>query len=256
MFTRSKKRNVLFLVIAVVAVAAILLFGETVIAGEWHGGGHWYGWGWGWPYYGLGVATGAFLSYPYYYYPYYPYSYYPYYPYAPAYSPSPRVIVRERETAKDAWYYYCREYDAYYPYVRRCPGGWEKVPAVPPPSLPQPPASIIDKMTLRVNFDVDKAIIRSSDKAALDKAVAFVKKYPEANIELVGYTDNTGTEAHNLRLSEKRAQAVKQYLIKEAGVDQSQISALGRGESNPVADNKTAQGRSENRRVEILILRR
>lgn len=259
MFTRSKKYKILFLIVAA-AISAILISSGTVIAGGWHGGAHWHGgWGWGWPYYGLGFATGAFLSYPYYYYPYYPYySYYPYYPYtyAPAYRPSRSVIVRERKPAMDTWYYYCRKSDAYYPYVRRCPGGWEKVPVVPRPSSPQPVASIIDKMTLRVNFDVDQAIIRLSDKAALYKAVDFVKKYPKANIELNGYTDNIGTEAHNLRLSEKRAQAVKQYLIKEAGIDQSQISAFGRGESNPVADNKTAEGRFKNRRVEILILRR
>jgi outer membrane protein OmpA-like peptidoglycan-associated protein len=124
----------------------------------------------------------------------------------------------------------------------------------PPPPPPPPTANIIDKMTLKVNFDVDQAIIRSGDKVALDKAVDFVKRYPNAKIELYGYTDNNGTEAHNRRLSEKRAQAVKQNLIEEAGVDQSRISTFGRGESNPVADNKTEKGRSENRRVEILIL--
>ncbi len=265
MFTRSKKNKILFLV-AAVAVTVILMFAGIAMAGggHWHGGGYWHGgWGWGWPYYGLGLATGAFLSYPYYYYPYYPYySYYPYYPYtyAPTYRPSQRVIVRERKRAMDTWYYYCRQSHAYYPYVRRCPGGWEKVPALPPPSLPQPAAkpaaSVIDKMTLKVNFDVDQAIIRLSDKPALDRAVDFVKKYPKATIEIDGYTDNTGTEAHNMLLSERRAQAVKQYLIKEAGIDQSQIVAFGRGESNPVADNKTAEGKFENRRVEILILRR
>ena len=110
-------------------------------------------------------------------------------------------------------------------------------------------------MTLRINFDIDQAIIRSGDKAALDKVVGFVRKYPNAKIELDGYTDNTGTEAHNQRLSEKRAKAVKQYLVTEAGVDPSRISAFGRGESNPVADNRTEEGRFENRRVEILILR-
>ncbi len=126
----------------------------------------------------------------------------------------------------------------------------------PPPPSPQPTAKVIDKMTLRVNFDVDRSIIRSSDKAALDKVVDFVKKYPNARIELDGYTDNRGTEAHNRRLSEKRAQAVKRYLQKEAGVDESRISTFGRGESNPVADNKTEEGRFENRRVEILILQK
>ncbi|MCX5870847.1 MAG: OmpA family protein [Deltaproteobacteria bacterium] len=109
-------------------------------------------------------------------------------------------------------------------------------------------------MTLKVNFDVDQAIIRSGDKVALDKVVDFVKKYPNAKIELYGYTDNNGTEAYNRRLSEKRAQAVNQYLIEVAGVDQSRTSTFGHGESNPVADNKTVKGRFENRRVEILIL--
>jgi outer membrane protein OmpA-like peptidoglycan-associated protein len=127
-------------------------------------------------------------------------------------------------------------------------------PPPPPPSVTKPAAKIIDKMTLRVNFDVDQAIIRPGDKAALDKVIAFVKKYPDAKIELDGYTDDRGTEAHNLRLSESRAQAVKQYLIKEAGVVPSRILTFGRGESNPVADNKTERGRFENRRVEILIL--
>jgi outer membrane protein OmpA-like peptidoglycan-associated protein len=127
-------------------------------------------------------------------------------------------------------------------------------PPPPPPSLAKPTAKIVDKMTLRVNFNVDQAIIRSGDKADLDRVAGFVKKYPNAKIELDGYTDDRGTEAHNRRLSEKRAQAVKQYLIEEAGVDPSRISAIGRGELDPVADNKTAKGRFENRRVEILIL--
>jgi outer membrane protein OmpA-like peptidoglycan-associated protein len=128
-------------------------------------------------------------------------------------------------------------------------------PPPPPPVLPHQTARIIDKMTLRVNFNVDQANIRSGDKAALDKVLGFVKKYPDAKIELDGYTDNSGTEAYNQRLSEKRAQAVKKYLVEEAGVDPSRISTVGRGESNPIADNKTEKGRFENRRVEILILR-
>jgi outer membrane protein OmpA-like peptidoglycan-associated protein len=128
-------------------------------------------------------------------------------------------------------------------------------PPPPPPALPHSTTKIIEKMTLRVNFNVDQAIIRSGDKAALDKVVGFVKKYPNAKIELDGYTDNSGTEAHNQRLSEKRAQAVKQYLVEEAGVNPSRISTFGRGELNPIADNKTEKGRFENRRVEILILR-
>jgi outer membrane protein OmpA-like peptidoglycan-associated protein len=127
-------------------------------------------------------------------------------------------------------------------------------PPPPPPPRPKPAAKVIDRMTLRVNFEVNQSALLPSDKAVLDKAVAFVKKYPDAKIELDGYTDNTGTEAYNRLLSEKRAQTVKQYLIREAAVDPSRISTVGRGESNPVGDNQTAEGRFENRRVEILIL--
>jgi OOP family OmpA-OmpF porin len=129
-------------------------------------------------------------------------------------------------------------------------------PPPPPPPVQRPAARIIDKMTLRVNFDVDQAIIRSGDKAVLDRAVEFVKKYPDAKIQLDGYTDNRGSEAYNRRLSEKRAQAVKQYLIGEVGIAPSRISTVGRGESDPVADNKTEKGRADNRRVEILILQK
>ena len=164
------KSKRLILVVTLIAIAAVLVSGGTVTAaggwrgggGHWsgshgwhggHGGGHWSGgWGWGWPYYGLGLATGAFLSYPYYYQPYYPYYPYDPYAYAPAYSPSTRVIVREREpayaderaysepartrsSAGETWYY-CRKSNAYYQYVRRCAGRWEKVPAVPPSSEP------------------------------------------------------------------------------------------------------------------------
>jgi outer membrane protein OmpA-like peptidoglycan-associated protein len=124
----------------------------------------------------------------------------------------------------------------------------------PPPPPPKTVAKVIDKMTLRVNFDVNQSALLPSDKAVLDKAVAFVKKYPDARIELDGYTDNTGTQAYNRLLSEKRAQTVKQYLIREAAVEPSRISTVGRGDSSPVGDNQTAEGRFENRRVEILIL--
>jgi len=127
-------------------------------------------------------------------------------------------------------------------------------PPPSPPALPEPTAKIIDKLTLKINFDVDQAVIRLGDKAVLNKMVAFVKKYPDAKIEIDGYTDNTGKEAHNRTLSEKRAEAVKKYLVKEAGFDPSRISTVGRGASNPVADNNTAEGRFENRRVEVLIL--
>jgi outer membrane protein OmpA-like peptidoglycan-associated protein len=123
---------------------------------------------------------------------------------------------------------------------------------VPPP--PKPAPKVIDKMTLQVFFDFDKDILTEADLKELPKAVAFVKKYPGAKIRLDGYTDSIGTDAYNMKLSERRATAVKNYLIKEAGVSSSKITAVGHGEADPVADNKTEEGRAKNRRVEISIL--
>ena len=130
------------------------------------------------------------------------------------------------------------------------------VPPPPPkPAPPPPPApKVIDKMILQVLFDFDKSILTEADLKELQKAVAFVKKYPGAKIRLDGYTDSIGTDAYNIKLSERRATAVKDYLIKEAGVSSSKITAVGHGEADPVADNKTAEGRAKNRRVEISIL--
>jgi len=109
-------------------------------------------------------------------------------------------------------------------------------------------------MTLETLFDFDKSTLTEADLKELQKAVAFVKKYPDANIRLDGYTDSIGTDAYNLKLSERRTAAVKDYLIKEAGVDSSKITAVGHGKADPVADNKTSAGRTKNRRVEISIL--
>ena len=127
-------------------------------------------------------------------------------------------------------------------------------PSPPPPPPPPPPAKVIDKMTLHVLFEFDKDTLTEADLKELQKAVAFVKKYPDAKIRFDGYTDSIGTDAYNIKLSERRATAVMKYLIKEAGVDSSKITAVGHGKADPVADNKTAQGRAQNRRVEVSIL--
>jgi len=112
---------------------------------------------------------------------------------------------------------------------------------------------VIDKMTIHVNFDFDKSTIRKADDADLQKAIDFIKKYPASKISLVGYTDSVGTPEYNQKLSERRAAAVKGYLASH-GVEGSRIETSGRGENDPIADNKTAKGRFENRRVEIQIL--
>ncbi len=123
----------------------------------------------------------------------------------------------------------------------------------PPPPAPAPP-KVIDKMTLRVNFDFNKSNIRKADEADMNKAVEFVKKYPNSKVKIEGHTDSIGTDQYNQKLSERRAEAVQDYLIQKGAVKKANISTVGYGESKPIAENKTAKGRAENRRSEIMIL--
>ena len=133
-------------------------------------------------------------------------------------------------------------------------------PTLEPKPVPPPAARVIDRLTIHVNFDFDKSNIRKTDDAELKKAIDFVRKYRGAKVELEGYTDGKGTEQYNQKLSERRAEAVRQYLIKEGAVDKARISARGYGKSRPIAPNKTKEGkdnpegRAKNRRVEILII--
>lgn len=122
----------------------------------------------------------------------------------------------------------------------------------PPP--PPPVMKVIDRLTIHVNFDFDKSDIRKSDVAELQKAVAFVKKYTKESILIEGHTDGIGTEKYNQALSERRAAAVKKYLVENADTRTDKITSVGYGKTRPIADNKTAKGRFQNRRVEILIL--
>ncbi len=126
----------------------------------------------------------------------------------------------------------------------------------PPPSIPPPPPppKVIDKITLMVHFDFDRSNIRQSDAAELKKGIDFVKEYPGSRVRVEGYTDSVGTDRYNQKLSERRAEAVKNYLVQKGAVDASKITSAGYGEMRPVASNETEQGRAENRRVEILIL--
>ncbi|HTZ19083.1 MAG TPA: OmpA family protein [Dissulfurispiraceae bacterium] len=129
-----------------------------------------------------------------------------------------------------------------------------------PEPAPAPKPRVIDRLTIHVNFDFDKANIRKGDEAELKKAVDFVKKYRGARVELDGHTDGKGTEQYNQKLSEKRAEAVRQYLIKAGASDKARISAKGYGMTRPIAPNTTKdgkdnpEGRAENRRVEVIIL--
>jgi OOP family OmpA-OmpF porin len=130
-------------------------------------------------------------------------------------------------------------------------------PAPPPPPPPPPPpaAPTVEKVTFAADalFDFDKYVIRPDARAKLDELVS---KLAGVNLEVivaVGHTDWIGTEAYNLALSKRRADAVKQYLVSK-GIEANRIYTEGKGESQPVADNRTAEGRQKNRRVEVEVI--
>ncbi len=102
-----------------------------------------------------------------------------------------------------------------------------------------------------INFDSDSDVIRDESKPALDQVVAMLKADAGLKLTIEGHTDSTATPEHNLELSTKRANAVKQYLT-AAGIDSARLDAAGRGATQPVATNDTPLGRAANRRVELV----
>jgi outer membrane protein OmpA-like peptidoglycan-associated protein len=103
-----------------------------------------------------------------------------------------------------------------------------------------------------VLFTSGNSDLRSGGTAHLDKLVAFLNRYPSREVMIEGYTDNVGSQDYNQGLSERRAESVRHYL-RGQGIDAGRLEASGKGESNPVADNESATGRQQNRRVEVII---
>ncbi len=130
----------------------------------------------------------------------------------------------------------------------------EPEPKPEPVVVEAPQPKIIDRMTLHINFDTDKAVIKQGDYAKLNEAIEFINKYPDSSVVIEGHTDSTGSIKYNQNLSNKRADAVRNYLITHSAIPASRITARGYGESRPVGTNKTPQGRYNNRRAEILIV--
>jgi OmpA-OmpF porin, OOP family len=123
----------------------------------------------------------------------------------------------------------------------------------PPPPPPPPPPPAKRKIVLRgVNFDFDKSNIRADARPVLDEAISVLQREGGIAVIAEGHTDAVGTDAYNQRLSERRAAAVRDYLVK-GGISSSRIRTAGFGESRPVASNDTAEGRAQNRRVELRI---
>jgi len=136
-------------------------------------------------------------------------------------------------------------------YLDKCPNtpAGTKVDANGCP-LPMAPV----RMELNVEFDFDKAEIRPGYHARLGDAAAFMKEHQNAVATIEGHTDSTGPDAYNQKLSERRAAAVRDYLIDKGKVEASRLKTVGYGETRPIADNATREGRQRNRRSIAVII--
>jgi OmpA-OmpF porin, OOP family len=135
----------------------------------------------------------------------------------------------------------------------------EPKPRAPEPEKPKPepekPKPVAEKVTFAADvlFDFDKAVIKPEGKSKLDD---ISNKAKGVNLEVViaiGHADSVGSDAYNQRLSVRRAESVKAYLVSK-GIEANRVYTEGKGEKQPVADNKTADGRAKNRRVEIEVI--
>jgi len=142
------------------------------------------------------------------------------------------------------------------------PAALAPAPVVAPPPPPPPvvqevkkPAAaapaIVEKgrVTLNVLFDTNKAVIKKSSFREVDNLITVMKDYPELKVTIEGHTDNVGSAASNKKLSQRRADAVKKYMVSK-GIDASRLEAVGFGLEKPIASNATKEGRAKNRRVE------
>ncbi len=139
-----------------------------------------------------------------------------------------------------------------------CDGALQKAaqaaPAAPV-AAPAAPVAAASKVTFAADafFDFDKAVLKPEGKAKLDNVASKVQGINLEVIIAVGHTDSVGSDAYNQKLSVRRAEAVKAYLVSK-GIDKSRVYTEGKGEAQPVADNKTKAGRAQNRRVEIEVV--
>ncbi len=137
------------------------------------------------------------------------------------------------------------------------PAAAPAAPAAAPaaPAAPAAAAPTSSKVTYAADafFDFDKAVLKPEGKAKLDDLSSKVKGINLEVIIAVGHTDSVGSDAYNQKLSVRRAEAVKAYLVTK-GIEKNRIYTEGKGEKQPVADNKTKEGRAKNRRVEIEVV--
>ncbi|UYZ84428.1 OmpA family protein [Entomomonas sp. E2T0] len=133
-------------------------------------------------------------------------------------------------------------------------GGGKKVEPAPEPVVVEPtPEPEIVRVQLDVKFDFDKATIREGSYDDIKQVADFMKQFPQTTTVVEGHTDSVGAEAYNQKLSEERANAVRNALVDTYGVEGSRVQAVGYGEDKPIADNASKEGRAMNRRVDATV---
>jgi outer membrane protein OmpA-like peptidoglycan-associated protein len=115
------------------------------------------------------------------------------------------------------------------------------------------PAPVVEDLRVKVYFDLDKSIVKEEFHPRLNKAIAYAKKYPKAEILLEGHTDKRAANDYNQALSDRRTKAVKAY-ITNGGIASSRFKTIGYGETRPNSLNDSESGMAENRRVDVLIM--
>jgi OmpA-OmpF porin, OOP family len=132
----------------------------------------------------------------------------------------------------------------------------EPAPAPKPEPKPEPkPKPVAEKVTFAADvlFDFDKSVVKPDGKAKLDDLAAKVRGVNLEVVIAIGHADSIGSDAYNQKLSVRRAESVKAYLVSK-GIEPNRVYTEGKGEKQPVADNKTKEGRAKNRRVEIEVI--
>lgn len=124
---------------------------------------------------------------------------------------------------------------------------------VPGATVTRAGEGIIVNFSSGILFDTDKADVKAAAQDNLQKFATSLQNNPETNILIVGHTDNTGSDAHNMDLSIRRAEAVKAVIMADK-INGSRLTVQGKGETEPIGDNNTVDGRAQNRRVEIVIV--
>lgn len=140
------------------------------------------------------------------------------------------------------------------PVAAPAPAPAAAVPAKPAAAAPvAPPAATKVTYAADAFFDFDKSVLKPEGKAKLDDLVGKIKGINLEVIIAVGHTDAVGSDSYNQKLSVRRSESVKAYLVSK-GIEKNRVYTEGKGEKQPVADNKTSEGRAKNRRVEIEVV--